>query len=525
MVRKVVDWFLHNKILTLILICGAFLRLYRIGDYITFLGDEGRDVLVVWNILHGHLTLLGPTSSVGGFFLGPIYYYFMTPFLLLFNYSPVGPAVMIALLGVLTIWFIYKVGAEFFSPFAGFVASALYAISPLVLVYSRSSWNPNAMPFFTLLTLYVLYKAIEKKNAKLFVLVGFLFGIDMQLHYIETFVIPVLIFYVVIGEGYELYSKHKQNIRVIYQIIKDYAFMLLGFLIGFSPFIAFEARHAFRNTHNIITFIFHSKETGANNHLLITIGNVFFRIFGRLIASFPSPDRQKIYSPAVLTPWALFVWVLGITSVSLLIWLLWKNRKDRIKVLQFSMFIMWFVFGVLLFGFYKKNIYDYYFEFMFPLPFLLIGNLGNFLWTKKIIWKIIVVLSLVFLTIINLMGVPFRYPPNRQLHQAETISKFVIEKTEGEPFNFALITGGNSDHAYRYFFTVWGHSPVTIENAINDPQRKTVTDQLLVVCESLPCSPLGVSLWEIAGFGRAEIAGHWHVSVVDVYRLVHYTGK
>src|SRR5690242_2249800 len=80
----------NNILLILILSLASFLRLYRIQDYMTFLGDEGRDVLVVYNILHGHFTLLGPTASVGGFFLGPIYYYFMTPFLWLFNYNPVG---------------------------------------------------------------------------------------------------------------------------------------------------------------------------------------------------------------------------------------------------------------------------------------------------------------------------------------------------------------------------------------------------------------------------------------------------
>ena len=57
--------------MAIILAIAAFMRLYKIQDYMTFLGDEGRDVLVVYNILHGHLTLLGPTSSVGGFFFGP----------------------------------------------------------------------------------------------------------------------------------------------------------------------------------------------------------------------------------------------------------------------------------------------------------------------------------------------------------------------------------------------------------------------------------------------------------------------
>jgi hypothetical protein len=36
---------------------------------------------------------------------------------------------------------------------------------------------------------------------------------------------------------------------------------------------------------------------------------------------------------------------------------------------------------------------------------------------------------------------------------------------------------------------------------------------------------LGNSLWEIAGFGRAEIEQKWTVSVVEIYKLVHYKEK
>src|SRR3989344_8452788 len=133
----------------LIIFFASFLRLYRIGDYMTFLGDEGRDVLVAYNILHGNLTLLGPTASVGGFFLGPIYYYFMVPFLWLFSYNPVGPAVMVALFGIATVFLVYKISSEFFGRRVAFIASSLYSISPLVIAYSRSSWNPNLMPFFS----------------------------------------------------------------------------------------------------------------------------------------------------------------------------------------------------------------------------------------------------------------------------------------------------------------------------------------------------------------------------------------
>ena len=104
-----------------ILLTAAFLRLYKIEDYMTFLGDEGRDVTIVRGILHGDFTFLGPRASAGDFFLGPIYYYFMAPFLFISNYNPVGPAVMVALLGVATVFLVYRVGREFFGNSAGLV--------------------------------------------------------------------------------------------------------------------------------------------------------------------------------------------------------------------------------------------------------------------------------------------------------------------------------------------------------------------------------------------------------------------
>jgi len=127
---------------------------------------------------------------------------------------------------------------------------------------------------------------------------------------------------------------------------------------------------------------------------------------------------------------------------------------------------------------------------------------------------------------VNLKGIPFQYTPNRQLNQTEQVAKRVFDEAEGKSFNFALITGQNSDHAYRYFLEIWGNSPVTIENSQVDPERKTVTNQLLVVCEVADCKPLGHSLWEIAGFGQAEIVGSWSApGGITVVKLVHYTGE
>jgi len=505
-------------ILVFILIAAAFLRLYKIMDYMTFLGDEGRDVLVVYKILHGKLTLLGPTASVGGFFLGPIYYYFMTPFLWLFNYNPVGPAVMVALFGIATVWLIYKVGKEFFGSLVGLTAAGLYAISPLVVTYSRSSWNPNLMPFFSLLTLYLVYKSLKKNGVKLFILSGILFGIAMQLHYLALFLGVIIFTYVLLYQF--TYSKN-----FLSKIIKQYASFFLGFMLGWSPFLAFEIRHGFTNIISIINFVLKPQDINVSGHFFGIVGNVSLRVFGRLVANFPASEKISSWSEMSIACWSYFTIILGIASVGFLTYKCFKEYKLRsADFAKFSLLLLWLIFGVGLFGFYRKSIYDYYFGFMFPLPFLIVGILIKNLWAKKM-GKIFGISILLILVWLNSLTPPYKYPANRQLNQAEEISRFVINKTNNKPFNFALITGGNSDHAYRYFFTVWHKEPMTIQNEIIDPKRKTVTDQLLIVCEGPQCYPLGNSLWEIAGFGRAEIVGEWKASVVKVFKLEHFKGK
>ncbi|HVA96621.1 MAG TPA: glycosyltransferase family 39 protein [Candidatus Acidoferrales bacterium] len=506
-------------ILIIILLLAAFMRLYMISDYMTFLGDEGRDVLIARDILHGHFTLLGPRASAGNFFTGPIYYYMMAPFLWLFNYDPVGPAVMVALFGVATVWLIYQAGRDFFDKKTGLIAAALYAVSPLVITYSHSSWNPNVVPFFAFLTIYLLYKAVTTvRSWKYYVPVGFFLGICIELHYISLFLA------VIVAVSLLLMHRYLNGKILILPLIKYYLQIFAGFLIGYAPFLAFEIRHGFPNTKTIISFITSdttSQQYATYQNFYQPIADVFFRLFGRLVFHYPSPDLFRSYSVLQLQLFGLIILVFAVASIVTLV-----MHKNKFVVILLT---AWLVLGVILFGLYKKPIYDYYLVFMFPLPFLLIGNLiGKALDLKKgKVWYGLGLGSILFVGIFayNLYYQPFQYAPNRQKAQTETIAKFVISKTDNKPFNFAMLSAGsgNSDYAYVYYLTILGHQPVMIDNLLSDPQRKTVTDQLFVVCEYTKCKPPGNPLFEIAGFGQATVWKSWDVSVVKVYKMVHVT--
>jgi len=92
----------------LILSLAFFLRVYRIDQLLGFYYDQGRDALVIWDLIHnGKFFLIGPTTGIEGVFRGPFYYYLITPFYWLGNGNPVWPSVFLSLTTVFASFLLY----------------------------------------------------------------------------------------------------------------------------------------------------------------------------------------------------------------------------------------------------------------------------------------------------------------------------------------------------------------------------------------------------------------------------------
>ena len=131
---------LYTVLLLALLAAAVLLRFYNLSGTLLFQADQGRDALVVRHLLtQGDLIFIGPVTSIGNMYLGPFYYYFMAPFLLLANFSPLGPAIGVALVNVLLVFFTYYWGrqmvgktaamwAAFFTCFSAFTFSIVFLL-------------------------------------------------------------------------------------------------------------------------------------------------------------------------------------------------------------------------------------------------------------------------------------------------------------------------------------------------------------------------------------------------------------
>jgi len=493
-----------NWLIILILLVGAFLRLYKIDQYMIFLGDEGRDAMIVRNlIVHADPILIGPGTSVGGMYLGPLYYYFMAPFLLLWNFSPVGPAIGVALLGIATIYLVYLVGKKWFGNTAGLIASSLYAISPTVIIYSHSSWNPNIMPFFALLSIYAIWRVWKKKEHKqslagsagnwLFV-TAISFAFVLQSHYLGILIAPVLIIYWIL-------SKPKYHMR--YTI---YSVLIFSFLM--SPLLIFDIRHNWMNSKALYKFLTVRQETVSIRPW--TAIPKSYPIFEQINASLLAAKQEPAGKIITL--------VLAISTF----WLIVFRKKTIMHTAYLPaqagyMLLLWLISGLIGFGVYKQHIYDHYFGFLFPAPFLLAGMLLFKIYESK--YKIFGVFALGYLVSINLINSPIRKNPNNQLQRSANVAQKIIEESKSEKFNIAVVAEQNYEDGYQYFLEKNNAKIIEIDAQLPE----TVANQLFVICEKekSKCDPTHSSKAEVANFGWSKIEDEWEVDGVIIYKLIH----
>ena len=504
--QKVQKWISANKVeslvILIILLIALGLRLYRIDQYMTFLGDEGRDMIVMQKIwVEYDLPFIGPPTSVGNMYLGPLYYYMMAVVTGVFWLNPVAAAAMNAFIGVGTVGFIYYLSRLWFGRVAAFVAAILYTLSPVTIVYSRSSWNPNPAPIFALLAIFGLFKVHQTGNMWWLILSGAAFAFLVNMHYLALVLLPILGLLWL----YEIVVHYRGKIKRT-RILSGTILSIVTFLFLMTPLFLFEVKHHYPNYYALIT-IFSSKDSSVGGGVGENLMKFWPILSEKLIAR---------YLGIADTGW-LFILMVTLLILSPLVWVSVNKLRGRRLKWPFLGLGVWLLVGLVGLTLYKQEIYDHYLGFINPVPFLLFGALGMLIWNlkhKTTRFGLMGLYGLIMIVIVfqMLLISPLKKEPNKQLQRTQDIAREVLNDTKGKPYNFALIAKSNYDSAYQFYLEQFGQKPGQL------PFEKT--EQLFIVCEDEICEPINNPKYEIAAFGMAKVEWMREFQGVKLYKLI-----
>lgn len=463
-------------ILAIILLIATFTRFYRIDATITFLEDEGRDLLVVKRLLDTARPIaLGPQTSTGNMYLGPFYYYFIAPALVISNFHPIGPTALIAVTGVITTYLLYVLGSKWFGKTAGLIAASLFAVMPAAVHMSRNSWNPNLMPFISTIFIYLAHTVVveKKQTVRNMLLLGVFAGILVQLHYMSLVIyIPLSVFFI------------KSQDKDIKKITTNTAIALIGFALSLLPYIIFEVKNDFVNTNSVIRFI--KSEDQPNIRYTAPVSHVVGRIDVASKRLFGSLFGHGSLSPEPYSGLIAIIFFILIT-ISLI---------DK-KISKSHQFLSVLLLGsIAIIGLYQENIHLHYLGFLYPLVLLISSHLATSkLSVVRIATSIAIIMSVIY-TIPQTAGY-LRSGETNQIIRPQRAAQYISTTASNREYNVVSAPDTNTS-PYQYFLSLSQNKP-----------SNELQDTLFIICQDKPCSA------DIVDNKLLYITGPSHPSIPD----------
>jgi 4-amino-4-deoxy-L-arabinose transferase-like glycosyltransferase len=353
--------FLRNywEYITLALIgtLATAIRLYHLQTWFHFQMDQARDAMVIRKAIEkgiSYLPLLGPRAGGSFLRLGPAFYYFQ--YLSAKITRSIEPPVFAypdLIFNILTVPLFYFFLRLHFKKFGSLLGTALYAFSFIAVQYSRYGWNPNSVPFWTLLLLFSLLKfakAEREKDKYIWSSIGAVaIGIASQLHFLAFISLPI------VAIIFLFWTKSYRNLN-----FKRVFIVLAILVVIYIPVIFSEIKTGGTNT---LEFVSNIKNKPGNNTLdqklfqTISINSQWYLFILTSYTSFFSNN-----SPVAGT-------VFTVSSL-LLIFFRFRDEKDGKRKLFFKLIFIWFVVSYLfIFPFAFQTRPRFFFTVYF-LPFI-----------------------------------------------------------------------------------------------------------------------------------------------------------
>ncbi len=421
---KLLSFIKKNWIIILILSLGLFLRLYKSQEMFMYGHDQDLAGWIIKDVVvDKHIRLIGQMTSTHGVFIGPLFYYMLIPFYLIFNMDPIGGVYMVAILGALTAWSFYFVLSRILNRKVGLVGAFVYAISPYTVFTDREVVPTMLLIIWSVWFLFSLFLILKKDQKKGFILAAILLALTWHINLGLLILTPVYIVVLLI-------SKTKIDFKFAIS-------SLLIFIVLSLPLILFELRHNFSQTNSIILSF--TSDQGDIYQGISKVGKIYDVI------------TKSISRVVWGTPANIPVWLAPILILFLGTWSFVKNKYDR-KILILIGF--WFLITAGFFSIYSKPVSEYYLNSLTVIWILLMSVLIEKLLSTKHL-RYIGYLVIFLFSLVSLHNI-FTYPINRSgyLERKEVVNYIKNDALRNEYPCVAVsyIVNPGNDLGYRYFF-------------------------------------------------------------------------
>ncbi|HRN69604.1 MAG TPA: hypothetical protein PLS49_00310 [Candidatus Woesebacteria bacterium] len=473
-------------IIGVLLVIAAFLRLYQIGPFMTFLGDQGRDAIIIKRIVtFEHFPAIGAPSSVGQIYLGPFYYYLVAPFLFLFNFNPVGLGVGVAILTLIAMIYVaYEMQKEF-GIFFTTIFIALLTFSFSLIDLSRFSWNPNLLPYFSFISLFFFYKWITKKREIYAILTGSFLACSFQLHYLALLIfIPIGIFYV-----YVFIAEKKKWLFIKQSVLATGAFIFFSI-----PLILFDIKNNFLNVKSFYRLLTNENMSSDSSYIV----KLQEAIRGFIVLTL------RLEATTIIAISIMVLFIIGSLVIA-------KKLKNIFITLNIVTIII-YLFG---FALLSTPSYIHYFGSIYVCFYFLLSFFVLLIPQRKIQYAMSIILVGIFIYSQVSYYYFFTQEPNNQIQHAKHIANTFGTHIQKQPIQIVALPFTETDGHYRYFLELNGYHILPLES----PEQ---AEELFVMCfDKTNCHPLDDPHWQIAAFYDKMLAESWQSENITIYKIVH----
>jgi len=416
-----------------ILAFSLFLRTYRASILTGFYFDQGRDAKIIWDLWHqNRFFLIGPTTGIEGIFLGPAYYYLIAPFYLLGGGNPVAASWGLAVICVLGIFVVYRIGKDFFNPSSGLLAALLISFSLSLVQSHRWLSNPTPLFLFSALAVWLILKIVHgSKSEWSWLILGFVLGISLQFEAASAvFFLPAVILIFLVFR------------KSIYWKIKSLIHLAFSFLITLIPQLLFDFRHDHILVMAFRRFLLTEKSFApTDSNFLLNRLKFYFDSFSSVLTL----DRL----PAIIILLLLVLFTIAV----------WRIIPKK----SLAVLLIWLLTPMAFLLLYQGNygyVWSYYFTGVYQVFVLLIAVILSHVFFyshlpfKKGLVGVVVAYLLVWngFHIFNYLIANADGPTAIMLGSSLAAVDWVYKDTGDQPFNVDAYVPPVITHAYDYLF-------------------------------------------------------------------------